>query len=254
MYPYDIIGEIGLYEIFIALGMIAAITAYRIAADKLKIGARLFNFTLICGLCAIAFGLFSAVFFQALYNISERGAFIIDKETGATFAGGLIGGAALFFVLYFSFGKKADKRYVSELSKVVDAAICAVPAAHALGRIGCLMDGCCYGKPTDSFVGIYMKNLGYKVIPTQLFEALFLVALVAFMFVMIVKCGRYIMCIYLFGYGVWRFFIEFLRGDDRGTSFVPFLSPSQTVAVMFVIGAAVLFYFQRRNYKKEAAK
>ena len=254
MYPYSIIGDIGLYEILIALGMITAIFTYRITADKLKISARLFNFTLICGLCAIAFGLFSAVFFQALYNISDRGAFIIDKETGATFAGGLIGGTAMFFIIYFIFGKKADKNYISNLYKVVNAAICAIPPAHALGRVGCLMDGCCYGKPTNSFIGIYMQNLGYKVVPTQLFEALFLAALTAAMILLLIKKGRYTMCVYLLGYGAWRFFIEFLRDDDRGTSFIKFLTPSQIIAVMFVIGSAIMFYFEHRYYKKKASE
>lgn len=165
MYPYNIIGNIDLYDILLALGAVAAIIVFRIAADKMKIGARLFNFTLICALCAIVIGLGFSVIFQALYNIGPRGAFIIDKDTGATFAGGLIGGAAAFIAVYFIFGRKADENYRSEFGKIADCAACAITAGHAVGRIGCLMDGCCYGRPTDSFIGVYMHNLGYKVVP-----------------------------------------------------------------------------------------
>ena len=254
MYPYAIIGDIGLYEMFLALGILTAFIVYRFTADKLHMSARLFNFTLICAVCAITVGIFSSIFVQALYNIEERGAFIIDKETGATFAGGLIGGAAAFLAIYFIFGKKADKAYISKTSLIADCAACAIPAAHALGRIGCLMAGCCYGHKTDSFIGIYMQNLGYKVVPTQLFEAIFLAALAVFNIIFLIKHKKYTMCIYLASYGVWRFFIEFIRADDRGTSFLPFLTPSQIIAVLFVIGSVVLFLIQRRVYAKRAAQ
>lgn len=253
MYPYDLIGNIDLYDILIAIGIITAIIVFRVAADKMKIGARLFNFTLICALCAITAGLLFAVFFQALYNIGARGAFIIDKNTGATFAGGLIGGAATFILIYFAFGKKASECYKSDFSKIVDCAACAIPAGHAIGRVGCLMDGCCYGRQTDSFIGIYMHNLGYKVVPTQLFEAVFLAVLAALLIILLIKKQKYTMCAYLISYGVWRFFIEYVRDDYRGTSIVPFLTPSQLIAVLMVaIGVALLVIGIKRAQKKAA--
>ena len=55
------------------------------------------------------------------------------------------------------------------------------------------------------------------------------------------------MAIYMAGYGVWRFFIEYLRGDDRGASIVKFLSPSQLTAILLIIGGGVLFYIQFRR-------
>lgn len=254
MYPYDIIGSIDLYDILIAAGVITAIVVFRVAADKMKLGARLFNFTLICALCAIAAGLLFAVLFQALYNIGARGAFIIDRQTGMTFAGGLIGGAAAFIAIYFIFGKKADAGYKTEFKKIADCAACAIPAGHAIGRIGCLMDGCCYGKPTDSFIGIHMKNLGYKVVPTQLFEAVFLAAIAALLIVLLIKKKKYTMCLYLISYGVWRFFIEFLRDDYRGTSIVPFLTPSQLIAILMVVLGGALFVIQSKRAQKKAAQ
>ena len=251
MYPYSIKGDVGLYEIFLALGVMSAFIVYRFTADKTKMSARLFNFTLLCGVIAIAAGIFFAIFVQALYNISERGAFIIDGHTGATFAGGLVGGAATFLAIYFIFGKKADENYIRQAGLMADCAACAIPAAHAFGRIGCLMAGCCYGHATDSFIGIYMQNLGYKVVPTQLFEAIFLAALAVFNILFLLKKRRWTMCIYLLSYGVWRFFIEFVRADDRGTSFLPFLTPSQIIAVLFVLGAGVMFALQKRAYAKK---
>ena len=163
----------------------------------------------------------------------------------------LVGGAATFLAIYFIFGKKADENYIRQAGLMADCAACAISAAHALGRVGCLMAGCCYGHETESFIGISMQNLGHKVVPTQLFEAIFLAALTVFNILFLFKKRRYTMCIYLFSYGVWRFFIEFIRADDRGTSFLPFLTPSQIIAVMFVIGACVMFFLQKRAYKKK---
>ena len=140
MYPYYIIGDIDLYSIFIMLGIIAAVIVYRLCADRANINAKLYNFTLICALCSIVSGFVFSVLFQAIYNIKDRGAFIIDGETGATFAGGLTGGAATFLFVYFIFGKKYEsKKYTRD---VIDCAACAIPSAHAFGRIGCLMGGC----------------------------------------------------------------------------------------------------------------
>lgn len=254
MYPYNIIGNIDLYDIFLALGVVTAIIMFRIVADKIKIGARLFNFTLICALCAIVAGLGFSVLFQALYNIGPRGAFVIDKQTGATFAGGLIGGAMTFIAVYFMFGKKADDKYKSEFKKIADCAACAIPAGHAIGRIGCLMDGCCYGKKTDSFIGIHMQNLGYKVVPTQLFEAIFLALLAALLVYFLIKKSIPAMSVYLISYGVWRFIIEFFRDDYRGESIVPFLTPSQLIAILMVICGAALLVMRIKTAKKKAAE
>lgn len=249
MYPYYIIGDIDLYSICIMLAVVAAIAVYRICADRAKINAKLFNFTLICALFSIVLGFVSSVLFQAIYNIRERGGFIIDSETGATFAGGLIGGAATFFFIYFVFGKKFDCK--KNFRRVLDCAACAVPSAHFFGRIGCLMSGCCYGKPTDSPIGIHMVNLGYKVIPTQLFEAIFLLILASVLIFLLFKGKAHIMELYMLSYGVFRFIIEFFRGDDRGTLFSGLLSPSQIVSILLIIGSATL-YFTSKKHKEEA--
>ena len=193
-------------------------------------------------------GYFSAVLFQALYNIEKRGGFIIDSSTGATFYGGLIGGAACFLILYFAGGAITlkNREHIRSFFDVADIAAASICIAHALGRLGCLMAGCCHGGQTDAWYGIYMMAQGVKVVPIQLFEALFLLALFAF-FVWRLSTGkRYGLPIYMATYGVWRFAIEYARGDNRGSTLVDFLSPSQLVAVLMIIGAVLVFLFQRR--------
>ena len=248
MYPYDILpGGIDLYLVFLCVAVVAALIVFRIMADKLKMAAKLQNFCLYTGVGAIVFGYFSAVMFQAFYNIKRDGQFVINANTGATFYGGLIGGAVFFLLIYFAVGQRIfkNKEHIAGFFGVADAASCAIAIAHAFGRIGCLMAGCCYGKPTTSWVGIYMHNLGHKVIPLQLFEALFLAFLFVYLFLRIKDKQTYCLQIYLCAYGVWRFVIEFVRNDYRGATLIETVTPSQLTAIVMLIVGVMLLVVQR---------
>ena len=70
----------------------------------------------------------------------------------------------------------------------------------------------------------------------------------------------YTASIYLIAYGVWRFFIEYLRNDPRGSSGIDFLSPSQLTAIIMVVVGVVWFlvckflldkYFEKVGEKVE---
>ena len=120
MYPYPLItfpdgSGISLYEIFIVVGVIAAIVLFRILADRRNLPAKLQNLILIGAVVSFIVGYFFAVLFQAIYDIAERGAFIIDKNTGATFYGGFIGGAACMLLIYFIGGKLLFKNTICQI-------------------------------------------------------------------------------------------------------------------------------------------
>ena len=51
-------------------------------------------------------------------------------------------------------------------------------------------------------------------------------------------------------YGAWRFTIEFFRADDRGSTIVSFLTPSQLIAVLMILGSIGLFFGERYIEKK----
>ncbi len=249
MYPYDLFWGIDLYTICLCLAIMAAMAVYRICADKQKVPAKLQNLCIVDAAVSIVIGYLSAVFFQALYNIGEYGEFRIDSETGATFYGGLIGGAACFLLIYFLAGGRIfrdKKEHVTFFFTILDIAAAAIAIAHSLGRIGCLMAGCCHGAVTDKWYGIYMVYLGQKVVPIQLYESLFLLALFALFLYRIWHGKTYNLCLYMALYGIWRFVIEYARDDYRGYTFISFLTPSQLTAILMVAGAAVLFSFERR--------
>jgi phosphatidylglycerol:prolipoprotein diacylglycerol transferase len=242
MYPYELFFGIDLYTCFVAAGVISALVTLRILSAKLKISDRLYNFTLINGTASILFGLFSAVLFQSLYNVRSLGKFELGANSGATFMGGLAGGAFLFLIVYFVLGKLVfkDKENIKELSKIADIGVCCISIAHAFGRVGCLMAGCCYGKREEGILGIYNHAVGYKTLPVQLFEAILLFGLFVLM-LFLLKKGISTYPVYLVCYPVWRFFAEYLRDDERGQTFVSAITPSQLLSiVMLAVGIALI--------------
>lgn len=174
------------------------------------------------------------------------------------FLGALIGGFASFLVLMKYFYKDDNK----DMRKIANTVITGVVLAHAVGRIGCFCAGCCFGIPTESFLGVVFpyghSHLVYpdaSVYPTQLFEAAFLFIL----FILLNKVKSFRnkeVEIYLIGYGLWRILIEFIRGDDRGvllplfsTQYNVFPTPSQLISLFMIILGVYLVY-QHRNKAK----
>lgn len=248
MFPNVKILGTDLYTVFLLIGVLAAFAVFRILADRLKLRARLQNLCLFTAVGAVIAGYLSAILFQSLYNISENGGLVIDTKQGATFYGGLIGGAAFFLLIYFVFGRfiVKDSIHIVHFFDIADIAACSISAAHAFGRIGCLMAGCCYGRATDAWYGIHLDFPGYKVIPTQLYEAIFLFCLLAYLCLRVVKRRTYCLQIYMIVYGVWRFLLEYMRDDKRGETIVSFLTPSQLIALLMITGAVALIFIQKK--------
>lgn len=254
MYPDKILGFFHLYGLMIGVGLLAAFAVLFYCGKKKKIEERFMDFLFYDGIVSIAIGFVFAALFQATYNYIDNPEGGFHFGEGITFIGGLIGGATCFLVIYAIF----RKRYTARLTDVISILPCAILVGHAFGRIGCLFAGCCHGAPTDAWYGIKMHTkYGYvKVVPVQLFEAIFLFALFAICLLLLLKKDfKHNLSIYLCAYGVFRFAIEYLRDDDRG-SFLG-LPPSQFWAiVMVVLGVGVYFlteYFLRKR-KAERAK
>jgi phosphatidylglycerol:prolipoprotein diacylglycerol transferase len=129
-------------------------------------------------------------------------------QGGLIFYGGFIG-AFLAFVGF------ARGRHVGFLD-LADFAVTALPLGHALGRVGCFMNGCCQGSlaPAPSWL-----TGGQARYPVQLYEAginLIVYALLTVLYVRSPRRGRgIVLAAYLLTYPIGRFCLEFLRGDAR---------------------------------------
>ena len=254
MYPNALFFGITLYDLCLALGAVAALVLFRILSDKTHLSARKNNLALVGGLCGFGLGLFTATLLQAFYNYMAGEPFAIVANTGATFYGGLVGGIAAFLAIYLGAGARLLPKGEAKasLAEVSSMAACSITAAHALGRVGCFFAGCCHGVVKDSVFAVYMPTVGARVLPTQLYEAIFLVALCALLCYRVLRGKHDGFFLYLTAYGFFRFFIEYLRGDYRGASLVSFLTPSQLVALLMV-AVGISYYLLSDQKKAEQA-
>lgn len=231
MYP-DLFGiHDASYVVMIVVGIIAAFTMLIIYFKKKQFSKNDIIDLLICSSFAIAFGIIGALVFEAIY---ERA-----WNWSLTFYGGLFGGIAGFLFVYYVILRKKTTLKIAEVFIIAPPAI---TIAHAFGRIGCFLAGCCYGKPTDSWIGVEFPQLGERVIPTQLIESGFLFLLTGILLVLILVFNfKYTFIVYLGAYSVFRFIIEFFRGDERG-NFLGIFSPSQVWSI-FIWIIIVPFFF-----------
>ncbi len=158
---------------------------------------------------------------------------------GLVFYGGLIVGVAATLL--------ALQRYQLPVWVTLDLMIPPLVLAQAIGRVGCFLNGCCYGKPTSvPWAGAFPQD-GILRHPTQIYESLFLLALFFILKAMErrrVTPGTVILSYGLL-YGVWRFGVEFLRGDNPVVAFG--LTAFQWVSIPLALGcAAALFRLSLR--------
>ena len=157
--------------------------------------------------------------------------------------------ALLPFLIWFV------RHYNLPFWKVMDIVAISLVVGHAFGRIGCFFAGCCYGSPTKSSFGVTFNSglvpfhlHGVPLHPTQLYESLFLFILFVFLFWLHRhrKFSGQILVVYIFCYSLFRFIIEFLRGDEaRGFFLGGHLSTSQILSILFFFSGIITFFFLR---------
>ncbi len=154
----------------------------------------------------------------------------LDKG-GLIFFGGFIAACAAVIV----FARLRHER----LWPVADFTVSALPLGHAIGRIGCFLNGCCYGTP--STVPWSVKLHGALRHPVQLYEALLNIGIYLILLSSYrrkIGEGR-VFALYLFLYSTERFMIEFLRGDERLR--LHGLSMAQYICIVLFAAGAVIW-------------
>ena len=249
-YDIKILG-FSLYEICFALGTLAGLTIFQLYMRKKKIPKKYFNFFLIAAALSFIVGSLTGMAVQSLYDYLKSGEF---KQSGITFMGALSGGAIAFAISVLIFRAAVKEKEMSiHTMTAINAGVCGLTLGHSIGRIGCLFSGCCYGICTDGFLGVTSPYTNCKVLPVQLFEAVFLLLLFFLLSALYFKRSRYVLPVYLFSYGTFRFIIEFFRGDDRGVSLIRGLTPSQPLCIIFAISGIILFFiiWAKKSQKTE---
>jgi phosphatidylglycerol:prolipoprotein diacylglycerol transferase len=161
-------------------------------------------------------------------------------RSGLVWYGGLIG-ASLATVLYACWKRLS-------LWKLADVIAPSIALGHVFGRFGCLMTGCCYGRPTNLPWAIHFPKDhwtgGAWVHPTQIYEAL-LNALLYVGLMTLYRRKRFdgqIFTLYLIGYALLRGFVEMFRGDYPQYYLGGHVTPAQFVSVGILATGLLLFW------------
>jgi phosphatidylglycerol:prolipoprotein diacylglycerol transferase len=162
---------------------------------------------------------------------------------GMSFHGGLIG--LLIVGILFSW------RNHKSFWKIADLFIVTAPIGLGLGRIGNFINGELYGRVTQVPWGmIFPKGGPLPRHPSQLYESA-LEGGVLFLILWFLKDKKLpfggLLTLFLFFYGVFRFFVEFFREPDPQLGFMlgPF-TMGQILSSCMIIGGIVLFFYLRR--------
>lgn len=229
------------YGFMVAIAFIAATYLAQRAARQTDISP---SFIIDLALLMLFSGIIGARLLYVVLNIKdyiERPLEIIMLQHGGlVFYGGAIFALAAG-ILYI-------KRKRLSVYKIGDLLAPYVALGQAIGRIGCFLNGCCFGKPTDSVFGVVFPGATQPIHPTQVYSSLALIFLYGFLRLLQkigVKEGT-VLLFYGLLYSAGRFLMEFLRGDNIielfGLTFSQFVS-----AIIFIV--CIVLFLTRMKFK-----
>ena len=174
---------------------------------------------------------------------------------GFVFYGGFL--AAIIFVIIM------NNRYKIGIFRLFDIYIPSVALGLGLTRIGCFLSGCCFGIPTNSPLGVVFPegSFAYRqygecvaVHPTQLYSSATGFLLFVILLVFLRWHGKHfhgqLFSLFLLLYPIFRFFVEFIRGDAGRGMFLG-LYTSQIISIFgFILGLFIFFILPRISSNK----
>lgn len=234
------------YGLMIGIGFLAAVLIGMYRAKKRGMNQEaILDIAIYCILAGFLGG-------KILYVIVEWKRFIADPWSVLGNAGFVVYGGIITGVLAgYIYGKIKKLDFFQYFDLVMPE----IAIAQGFGRIGCFLAGCCYGRPTDSWLGVVFPEgslapSGIKLLPTQLIMSVgdFLIAIVLILFARKNKIDGNVGAGYLLLYGVGRFVIEYFRNDNRGA--VGALSTSQFISIFIVAIAIALIVWNVMRSRK----
>jgi len=240
------------YGFFVALGFAAGIlTALKVGRAQGVPSQQVMDMAFVM----IVWAIIGSRLFYVLINLSYYKANPLDViklwQGGLVFSGGLVATAAA--MLWYL------KRHRLSFWSAGDLWAPSLALGQAVGRIGCLMAGCCYGRPTGSSWGLVFTHpkslapLNIPLYPTQLFEtfSLFVIFLILLFLHGKKKFEGQVFVWYLILHSTARLFIERFRGDERG--FIPAteMTATQLVAILILLGSVVMLFVLRSRWERK---
>ena len=240
--------EVRWYGIMIAL---AILTVVLWTMWEVKRGAKISYDTVFT---AALVGIPSGIVFSRLLHVIDGWEYYgqhlgeIVGGGGLTAYGGVLG-ATLGVWVYSRFSK-------FPFGYFVDLVAPGIILSQAVGRVGCLLNGCCYGEETSAFCGIVYTDpgsfapVGVAVHPTQVYEIIWNLIVFAVLYKLRgrLKPDGSLYMVYIGLYSLWRLATDFLRD---GSSFLFGLHQAQFIAVIVLAIVVPLLVMRTRWVRRE---
>jgi len=254
MYPNLItIGPITLhtYGLFVAIGFfVGLLVTVRLGKSEGFGSQQIMDMGFIIILSAIIGSRVMYVLMNASYYTRAPLDMLKIWEGGLVFSGGVLG--VVLTMLWYV------KRHSLPLGKIADLWAPAIAVGQGIGRIGCFMAGCCYGKPTDSICGVVFTHshslarpLNVPLHPTQIYSSLgsFVIFLVVLVLYSKKKFEGQVFLWLMIMHSTARLAIERFRGDDRGILLGSNMSMTQLVAILILITSVGILFVVKSKKK-----
>ncbi len=228
------------YGLMMVIAFFVSTSLASLQAKKEQIDPdKIFNLCFYIFLSGIIGSRLFYVFNNASFYFHHPLEIIMLQHGGMAWFGGLIFGTVTAIIII--------RKNKINLLKTLDLLIPFIALGQAIGRIGCLLNGCCFGKVSK--FGIYFAVFDQVLIPTQLYSSLLL--LLIFIILRFMQDRPHlpgqILCSYLFLYSIKRFFIEFFRADSPKIFYG--LTLFQILSLAMFISSLLLF--TRISYVKK---
>ncbi len=225
------------YGLMVALGYLAAILFAARSASRFGLAKEtVLDAAFYVIIFSVIGGRVMYVLVNMPYYLENPVEMVMVHHGGLVYFGGFIVAAV---GIYFWLGHRGVNPW-----DYGDLMVPFVALGHAVGRVGCFLNGCCYGRATQSAWGVVFPALAdaQARLPAQLISAAANLAL-CFFLLYSWRWRRFkgqVVWTYLLSYGLLRFCLEFLRDDDRGRILGSWLTTSQGLSL---VGMGLGVYF-----------
>lgn len=210
---YPVLFELGpitfySYGLMIGLGFVAGVLVVSKRAEMKGIDPdSLFSFILALLAGGVVGGRLFHIALNSWYYTDWKS--VLDTRTGGLSIHGVLIGGIVAAAAYSRFR-------AAKLSELLDLVVPGVALGQAIGRIGCLLSGCCYGMATSGTWGFATRFAPGLRHPYPLYESAadFLLFLTLMALGKKIKVPGGLFLIYAFGYSMVRFFLEFFRDNS----------------------------------------
>jgi phosphatidylglycerol---prolipoprotein diacylglyceryl transferase len=242
------------YGVLVALGFVAGLWTANRRAPRTGLTPNQVGDAgplMILGAVLGARGLYVATYWKEKFAGEPWWEVFMVQHGGLVYYGGLIG-ASLAIILYCRWRK-------APLWKLADVFAPSIALGYVFGRLGCLMNGCCYGREcslpwaitfprgTETFKAD--ADAPTPLHPTQIYDSLLNLALylgLAWLYRR-KKFDGQVFAAYLICYACTRSFVEYFRGDYGPAHTYGVFTPAQLISVAILAAGVILFAVLRRH-------